>query len=108
MLQTILNYVFANPYLFVFVVGLIGFFGLGWAVTDETAIKYKIKAWQIASIFALAWVIFGGLLLVFIWSVLTISNFYGIPLLALIALVIVAIVGCAILIRVARRIVIKG
>lgn len=105
MIDTILSILFGNPYLFVFLLGILGFYALGWAVTEEGAKKYNIKAWQVGAVFALAWIIFGGLLLLFIWSVLTISDFFGIPLLVLFALIVVVIIGIAVLIRVARNII---
>ena len=105
MLDTILNALFSNIYLFLYLVGILITFAVGWIVTEESARKLDIKGWQVGGVFSLAWAIFGGVLLLFIWSVLTISDFFGIPLLVLFALIVVVIVGCAILIRVARKII---
>lgn len=97
MLNAILNAIFGNPYLFFWFLGMLGFFAFGWAVTDMADAKRfhrDIKAWQVGDVFALLWTIIGGLLLLFIWALLTISVFFGIPLLVLLALLfVVAVVG---------------
>ena len=95
MINAILNAIFGNPYLFFWLVGILGFFAIGWAITDEKVAKRfhpAIKAWQVGAVFALLWAIIGGLFLLFIWALLTISVFFGIPLLVLVALVIVIVV----------------
>ena len=97
MFTTILNALFGNPYLFFWLLGILGFYALGWAVTDEADAKrfhLGIKAWQVGAVLAGLWAIIGGLFLLFIWAMLTISIFFGIPLLVLLALLfMIAVVG---------------
>ena len=90
MIDTILNALFGNLYLFFWIMGILVAFAIGWAIVNK---------WVLGVLLAALWAIIGGLLLLFIWALLTISAFFGIPLLVLLALLLVIAVAGALLRR---------
>ena len=90
MINAILNALFGNLYLFFWLVGMLIAFAIGWTIVDK---------WVLGVLFAVLWAIIGGLLLLFIWALLAISAFFGIPLLILLALLFVIIVAGSLLRR---------
>lgn len=93
MFNEILSYLTGNLYLSTWLIGIILAYVIGWAVTTEHITqKYGITGMLVGGSFALSWMVLGGILLVFLWALFTISEFFFIPLVILVAFIVVIIV----------------
>jgi len=105
MLDSILDYLSGNLYLTVWLFGLPISYIFGWALVSESYIgkKYNIKGYMGGIAFAMSWFVVGGIFLIFLWAFFTISEFFAIPIIVLIALIIVVIAIVWIIKRVLQR-----